>query len=468
MKIRHRITLWITGAGILASLLFSLIVFYELVEQPYELLDSELSSQTQNLLSSLSLPADASSPATDPTLQSLGNLYWIKVFDRHNAKVYASPISRLIDLPFRPDDGIYTTSPRTKDIPEEISDRGPDDMDELTFGVHVFTVRRGKHFYKIQLAKSMGNLQEEISELGLTLLFGFIASAAALILIGYYVAGRILAPVSTINRLAREINDKTLDRRIPLGDKRDELFDLSASLNTMFDRLQHSFARQKEFVASASHELKTPITMLRLFFDENIREERLPDFFREKLRAQEAILTRMDRLVKMLLDLSVLELKNSYEPEEYDLATQIDSVLQEFKEIFEAREIRITSDLPLRLPIYADREKMRRVLINILDNAIKYNRPEGKIMLKAGVEDRMTTLEVHNTGIGIPAGERNKVFNQFYRVEKSRSTAHGGSGLGLSIVKRIIELHGGTITMESEFGEWAEVLIMLPKNTDTR
>jgi len=212
----------------------------------------------------------------------------------------------------------------------------------------------------------------------------------------------------------------------------------------------------------------SPITMLRLFFEENIREERLPEFVREKLTAQGAILVRMDRLVKSLLNLSILELKNSCEPEEYNLAGQIASVLQEFTEIFEAGGIRVETDLPSRLPIQADREKIRRVLINILDNAIKYNRPDGEIVLRAGEEGGMIFLEVQNTGIGVPAAERDKIFEQFYRVEKSRSTAHGGSGLGLSIVKRIIELHGGTVSLDSSFGEWARVRIMLPKNADIR
>jgi len=253
MKIRHRITLWITGAGLLASLLFSLVVFYELVEQPYELIDSELSNQAKNLLSALTLPADTPPLADDPILLQLGKLNWLKVFNDRQKVIYASEMSRLIALPYRTGQDVYTVSSRTGDLPGEIFGIKQNDQGELTFRVHIVTIRRGEHFYKIQLAKSMGNLQQEISELLLTLLVGFIASATALVLIGYYVAGRILAPISTINHLVREINAKTLDKRIPLGDTKDELYDLSSSLNTMFDRLQHSFARQRQFVASASH-----------------------------------------------------------------------------------------------------------------------------------------------------------------------------------------------------------------------
>lgn len=170
----------------------------------------------------------------------------------------------------------------------------------------------------------------------------------------------------------------------------------------------------------------------------------------------------MDRLVRNLLDLSVLECKNIYEPEAYDLVRQIESVLNEFAEIFKAEEIRVTVTMPSALSVFLDREKIRRVLINIIDNAIKYNQKRGEVRLRVNGDTQKITLEIYNTGTGIPPGELEKVFDQFHRVEKSRSIAHGGSGLGLSIVKRIVELHGGTIAIESDPGAWVQVRIMLP------
>ncbi|MDH3330419.1 MAG: ATP-binding protein [Desulfobulbaceae bacterium] len=463
MKIRNRITLWITGVGILASLLFSLVVFYEMIEQPYDLLDAELDIQAHSLLSVLEPQAGTASLMPESMLLSVGRLYWFKVFDEQYDVVYESEMSRFIDIPFLAQQNGYTITSRPGNFSRKIFNLDQDDSDEVTFRVRVFTIKAGGHSYTVQIAKSMGNLKEEISELLLTLLFGFIASAIILVSVGYYVAGQILKPISTINNLAREINDKTLDKRIPLGEKRDELYNLSSSLNSMFDRLQHSFIRQKEFVASASHELKTPITMLRLFFDDTVRRQSIPESFREKLMIQEAALSRMDQLVKNLLDLSALELKNTYEPEEYDLAGQIDSVLKEFTEIFETENIRVAVNMPEKFFIYADREKIRRVLINLIDNAIKYNHKDGEIQLQVEDDNNIINLELYNTGTGIPPGELKNVFDQFYRVEKSRSIAHGGSGLGLSIVKRIIELHGGTISMESKAGLWAKVRIVLPK-----
>ncbi len=130
-----------------------------------------------------------------------------------------------------------------------------------------------------------------------------LASVLLLVVVSYLVAGRILGPVREINRLAREINENTLARRIQLVANGDEIDELAASLNQMFDRLYTSFRRQKEFVANASHELKTPITLLRLSLEETLPDERLPVDVQERLLAQERALSRMQQLVKNLLDL---------------------------------------------------------------------------------------------------------------------------------------------------------------------
>ncbi|MBU1419069.1 MAG: HAMP domain-containing protein [Proteobacteria bacterium] len=463
MNIRNRITLLITGVGILASLLFSLIVFYEMLEQPYKLIDTELDQQAHYLLSALAPQASLASSSPESTLQSIGSFYWVKVFDEKKVVVYESEMSHLLTFPLYEKEDAYTITTRIKNTDLKGVHIDQDDTDEVTFRVRFFSIPKDGHLYTVQIAKSMGDLTEEISELLISLFVGLIVSAIVLLSVGYYVAGRILAPIRTINRLIHEINDKTLDKRIPPGETHDELYDLKSSLNEMFDRLQYSFTRQKEFIANASHELKTPITLLRLFFDENVCQPGLPDVFRDKLISQQATLSRMDRLVRNLLDLSVLECKKSYEPEEYDLVGQIHSVLKEFAEIFKTEGIRITVSMPSALSVFADREKIRRVLINLIDNAIKYNQTNGEIRVRGNDETDKITLEIYNTGTGIAQEELGKVFDQFYRVEKSRSIAHGGSGLGLSIVKRIVELHGGTITIESDAGAWAQVRILLPK-----
>jgi two-component system OmpR family sensor kinase len=290
---------------------------------------------------------------------------------------------------------------------------------------------------------------------------GLSAATLLLIVLSYYIAGKILAPINVINRMARDINDRSLDQRIPLGKSNDELYELSESLNRMFDRLQYSFAMQKQFIADASHELKSPITLLSLFMEDAVHLEELPDTLRPRLIKQYNTLQRMRRLVKNLLDLSALEAKETVDFEEFALSPLVRSVYDDYAEVIEARRIDMKIDVPENLHIRGDRDSLQRVLINLVDNAVKYNTDRGRIEIKAEVRNNIVYLSVFNTGKGIPKKDIDRVFEQFYRVEKSRSSQYGGSGLGLTIVKRIIELHRGDITIESESNAGTRINIRL-------
>ncbi len=461
MNIRNRITLWITGAGLLAGLLFSIVISYEMIEQPYELLDAELDSQAHTLLVGLAPATGNPVPQSEKImLESLGKLYWFKVFDQGQKLVYASAMTAFADLPLKKSKGGYNIATT---IPPDAAALEQDDGNEVTFRVRTFTIPFGGQEYLVQIARPMEKLQEEIVDLVIAIAVGLIVFTLALVLLGYLVAGKILQPIAEINALAREISDKTLDKRIPLPVTHDELYRLSSSLNRMFDRLQFSFNRQKEFIANASHELKTPIAMQRLFFDEAGQRDDLPRDFQNRLDAQEKICHRMDRLVKNLLDLSALDLTESLDSATVNLTKLANSLLQEFEDIFRASSIQLTVDIQENVTLLADKEKLRRVLINLIDNAIKYNGGQkSEIHFSLRKKNESIAMEISNTGPGIPADELSLVFNQFYRVEKSRATAHGGFGLGLTIVQRIIELHHGSIEIENAPHNMVRIRITLP------
>jgi len=230
----------------------------------------------------------------------------------------------------------------------------------------------------------------------------------------------------------------------------------------MFDRLEHSFETQKQFLAGASHELKSPLALLQLSMEDCIQQRDLPDSLRHQFIRQTNILRRMSRLVKNLLDLSALELKQRLELKEINLVELLKSVLREYEVVFSAEKIDIQADIPPKLHIKGDWDKLQLAIINLVDNAVKYNREGGEIRIKVVENKRGVHISLFNTGAGIPKTDLGRVFEQFYRVEKSRSTQYGGSGLGLSIVKRIIELHGGGIEIESEPSAWTRVNISFP------
>ena len=459
MKIRYKITLWIAGAGILASLVFSVIVFWEMVEQPYRLIDKDLETMAGTVVRLVETTTTQSKdPAQKDSPFDTGQ-YWIKIYDDRMNVLYQSKLTRHTDLPFKNTNQPYMVE---RIIPRERINLDQDSKNEVAFRIKTFNNRLRDQPCRVLIGKPVEKLEEEIIDLAQGIAVGLSATTLFLIVLSYYIAGKILTPINVINRMARDINDRSLDQRIPLGKSKDELYELSDSLNRMFDRLQYSFAMQKQFIADASHELKSPITLLSLFMEDAIHLKDLPETFRLRLIRQYDILQRMRRLLKNLLDLSALEARETIDFEELALSELVRSVHDDYAEVLAARQIDMKIDVPENLRIRGDRDSLQRVLINLVDNAIKYNIVGGKIEINAEVKNENVYLILFNTGKGISKKDTDRVFDQFYRVEKSRSHQYGGSGLGLTIVKRIIELHQGKITIESEPEAWTRVNIYLP------
>jgi signal transduction histidine kinase len=458
MKIRNRITLWVSLAGLASTVVLSLIVFFWGLETPYEFLDQELEIRAHTLANELEREQADNISVADGTMESFSHLYWARIYNAEGQPVFTSQLAREIEMPLKLGDTGYLI--RT-DIPLNRFYAEEDDQ-PTAFWNRVFTVSAGGVPYRVHVARPVENLVGESIESALMIGSALLASALILIVVSYQVAGKILHPVREINRLTAEITAKTLATRLPLAGNRDEIDELAASLNEMFNRLHFSFRRQREFVANASHELKTPITLLRLSMEEMLQDEQLPLAVQEKLLAQERALARISQLVKSLLDLSRLEMTESLEKETFSLNDLLASVAEEFQPLMQEQTLRFTSQINGALPVHADREKIRRMLINLLDNAIRYNQPEGEIRCQVGIDEGKVTIVLANTGPGIDRNEQSRIFDQFYRCEKSRATAHGGSGLGLTIVKRIVELHSGSITVESGPSTWTTFTVVFP------
>jgi signal transduction histidine kinase len=458
MKIRNRITLWVSLAGLVASAILSVVVFLWGLESPYEFLDQELEIRAHTLADELAREQAAQLPVGGETLEHFSHLYWVRMYDAQGNRIFASKMAREIELPMRVKNRGYLIA---TDIP--LNRFYSDEEDEPTaFWNRVFTVPVSGTVYQVHVARPVESLIGESVESAIMIALALLAATFVLMVVSYLVAGRILRPVQEINRLTSAITEQTLAQRIPLSGNHDEIDALAATLNEMFDRLQYSFLRQKEFVANASHELKTPVTLLRLSLEETLQNGDLPAATQETLLAQERTLARISYLIKSLLDLSRLELTDTLEKETFSLSALITAVVEEFQGLLQEQNLRFTADLNGPLTLHADREKIRRVLINLLDNAIRYNQSQGEIRCQGSTVGNQITLTLANTGPGIDPDDIGHIFDQFYRGEKSRATARGGSGLGLTIVKRIIDMHGGSITVESTPGQWTTLTIHLP------
>ncbi len=467
MKVRTRFTLWISLAALSTASFFSLFVYFELVKEPYKLVDKELADVARTVFNSLDHSRSNDSVGRLQHDDQHMARYWLKIFDSTGKTLFASPLTQKFNIP-TPKDG-KSFFFQTK-IPLSSLWIDPDDMDEVAeikdntvrFRVRKLTRNYGLETYSLLIAKPLLFLDLELGELLTRLTAGISVTILLIFLVSYFLAGRILRPLATINQKVKEIRDNSLNRRIPLGASRDELHVLSHSLNTMFDRLQHSFAKQKEFIGNASHELKSPLTILMLGQEEMLASK-LPEPIRIELEKQLNTMRRLSKLVRNLLDISRLEQEETCTREAVPIDSLIAQVLEDYREILQGRNIAVETQMD-ECHLLGDSEKLLRLLINLIDNAIKYNDAKnGIIRITVCQKHGETNLTIANTSHEIPAADLPRLFEQFYRVEKSRSKSFGGSGLGLTIAKRIVELHGGTITVQYHSG-WTTFSVTLPES----
>ena len=269
--------------------------------------------------------------------------------------------------------------------------------------------------------------------------------------------------MAAIIRQSREISEKSLDKRIPLGKNKDELYDLSVALNRMFDRIQHSFNRQKEFVGNASHELKSPITLLMLSQEDMLMAGDLSSEQEKTLIKQLETSRRMSHLVKNLLDLSRMEQQEALSTDQVGLGDLIQRVLDDYADVIAEKQIELSVCMDESCLIQGDHEKLFRLFVNLIDNAIRYNLPHrGMIEINMERAKGQVRTTIINSGTLIPEQDIPHLFEQFYRVEKSRSQALGGSGLGLAIAQKIVTLHHGTIEISNAQKQMIRTTLFLP------
>ncbi|MGB9766958.1 MAG: ATP-binding protein [Sulfurihydrogenibium sp.] len=221
---------------------------------------------------------------------------------------------------------------------------------------------------------------------------------------------------------------------------------------------------KKDFVSNVSHELKTPISVLKSAV-ETLEEEKDPVMIKKFLDIAKKRIDQMDHLINDLLILARLESQeDQVKKEHYNLYKQIEDIFEDLKHLTQEKNITLINQVPKNFVIYADEQKLSIALKNLVENAIKYNKQDGKVIVNAVKDSKNVTISVEDTGIGIPEESIPLVFERFYRVDKSRSRNIGGTGLGLSIVKHITEAHKGKVWVESKLGKGSKFYIRIPNS----
>jgi len=321
----------------------------------------------------------------------------------------------------------------------------------------------GEIVYLVQVGASFREIQQVLRQLLLILLCSGIVALMASFFGGRFLAQRALKPVDEITKTARKIGAENLSQRLDVPSTEDELSRLVSTLNGMIERLERSFQQIRQFTGDASHELRTPLTAMRGQAEVILRKERTAEDYRQVLESNLEEMEWMSRIVENLLTLSRTdsgEIQLDINP--VRLVQLIRDAHKECEVLADAKDIQVFLDEVQDIVVPGDKTRLRQMLLNLIDNAVKYTSRGGQIRLSLEMEDNFARIQVKDTGIGISPKDLPRIFDRFFRVDKARSREMGGSGLGLSIVQWIVNAHHGTIEVDSKLGDGSCFTISLP------
>ena len=320
----------------------------------------------------------------------------------------------------------------------------------------------GPH-YRVEVGVSSARSDETVKQALFVLGVGLPIAVSVAVAGGFVLVRRALKPVDRLSQKAAEITQHNLSERLPLMRTGDALERLSLSLNLMNSRLQDAINSSKQFVADASHELRTPLAVLRGELEALAQDEQLKIQTRESLGSMLEEVDRLAEIVEGLLALSRMDSgEGRAEWVRFDLAELAVTTADQMSLLAEDKHITVTRDCSGPVMIQGDRARLKQVVVNLLDNAIKYSTDGGRICLRITPENGYAVLDVADDGIGIPAEALPHVFKRFFRVDGSRSRDQGGAGLGLSIVKSICDAHGARVEVSSTPGGGSRFRVRQP------
>jgi signal transduction histidine kinase len=323
-------------------------------------------------------------------------------------------------------------------------------------------------FHDRELTLHVGADLKDIEQLGWEIARSLIIVIPIVLLLiaagSWYLGSIALTPIEKIRRAAERITAERLDERIPSDGPADEIGGLIDVLNATFERLQGSFEQAARFSADASHQLKTPIAILRAGIDEILDEDGLPG---EQAKRVADLLQQTRRLTSVAENLLLLSQADAGRLElrktTFNLRSVIEGAMEDARILGEKKNLKIEANLPNSLPMTGDRDMIALTLQNLIENAVKYNKPGGRIQVTAEPTGRGVQICVGNTGQRIPSERAPFIFSRFYRAQGDEQTP--GHGLGLSIARELARVHGGDLTLMESTDEWTQFCLLLAPQT---
>jgi heavy metal sensor kinase len=322
--------------------------------------------------------------------------------------------------------------------------------------------------HTLAAAQSRHALRETIALVILAYLIAIPILLALAAVGGYFLAGRALAPVAAMSRRAREISATNLHERLPVQNPRDELGELALMINELLGRFEGFFDQQRRFVADASHELRTPVAIVRAESEISLERETRPEGeYRESLRVVHDAGQRLSRIVDDLFLLARAD--SGHQPlrrETLYLDELTSDIVRSMRAIASRRSIRLEMDVLSEATFHGDPRLLDRMLLNLVDNAVKYSPAGSVVEIRLSRAGSVYLLAVSDSGPGIPPEARTQIFDRFFRVDKARSRAESsstsGAGLGLAIARWVAEAHGGSLDLRRSGATGSEFVVTLP------
>lgn len=460
-SIRFRITAWYAGLLAGALLIFGGSVYLGLERYLYWNLQRTLTSQCRTIGTQLLSQFPHKSKAWLAT--EINEAYAPEV-NGHFIRVIEESVG-IVYLSGAPKDGAF--DPYRVPLPPEQARNHPRKVliergDQLLIETLQFNTADGSRFL---VESGLPYHQIEIVLHGLLLTLAiympFIISLG--VGGGYWLMRRSLQPVDDITQKAEGITSSNLSERLPVIRTGDELERLSISLNRMIERLDEAFQHIHRFSADASHELRTPLTILQLELEGIVQNHRLSTSLGDQIGSALEETHRMSRIVENLLAISRLDAGEvKMDKARLDLGQLAASTADQMRLLAEEKSILLRSTVATEIFVEGDRSRLQQVMVNLIDNAIKYTSQGGRVEIDVCKSGNSAIFEVSDNGAGIAAHAIPHVFERFYRADKARSRNSGGAGLGLAIVKAICAAHGAEIKISSEEGRGSRFSVELP------